>query len=248
MAGDGWYRPPPPGTRVTIVGRTGSGKSTALKALFAEQYPRVVVLDHLGTQWPMWERCEVVYTYAEALTRLRKWAPKETRWRLVCCFAQESEDVTRLFQLLAPDPRQGGGFPRAVGGVALLNDELSQVAHVSCGPLIRQAWSAGRHVGLTVLGASQRISQVARIVTASTEWLGVCQQHEPLDMEVVAQYLPPEGLAAVEALPPFGLVLYNTGTGRGMILHSTGPGKYQVAAQLGGADAPKLRGSKKKPA
>lgn len=232
MARD-WYAAPPPSTRVTIVGRTGSGKSTALLALFAERYPRVVVLDHLGTQWPRWEGVRVVYRFAEAVAWLRTTAARAKRWRLVCCFPQESDDVTALFQLMAPDPRLGGGFPRAVQGVALLNDELSQVAGPSCAPVIRAAWSQGRHVGLTVLGASQRISQVARIVTASTEWLGVCQQHEPLDMEVVAAYLPAQGMAAVAQLPPFGLVLYNTATGKGLILHATGPGRYVQAGTLG---------------
>lgn len=244
--GRDWYTAPPPSTRVTIVGRTGSGKSTALLALFAERYPRVVVLDFLGTQWPAWDGAHVVYRMADARAWLAREAPRGRRWRLVCCFPQDSDDVTALFQLLAPDPRTGGGFPKAVGGVALLNDELSQVAGASCPPIVRGAWSQGRHVGLTVLGASQRISQVARIVTASTEWLGVCQQHEPLDMDVVAAYLPEEGLRAVEALPPFGLVLYNTMQGRGLILHSTAPGQYVHAGELG-APPPRATRPRTKP-
>lgn len=244
LAGEEWYSLPPPSTRVTIVGRTGSGKSTALKVLFAEQYPRVVVLDHLGTQWPRWQGAQVVYHYAEAVTLFRKLAARP-RWRVVCCFAQDSEDVAQLFTLLAPDPRLGGGFPRAVRGVALLNDELAQVVPTSSAPIIRAAWSQGRHVGLSVLGASQRISQVARIVTASTEWLGVCQQHEPLDMEVVASYLSADAMQAVEGLPPFGLVLWNTTTGRGCILHSLGPGQYRRAGELGPPSAPETKPSRK---
>lgn len=245
--GSDWHTAPPPSTRVTIVGRTGSGKSSALLTLFAERYPRVVVLDHLGTQWPAWKGAQVVYRFGDAVRWLRTTAPKARRWRLVCCFPQESEDVEQLFQLLAPDPRLGGGFPKALGGVALLSDELVKVAHTSCPAIVRDAWSNGRHVGLTILGATQRPSQVARIVTASTEWLGVCQQHEPLDMEVVAAYLSPDAMREVEQLPRFGLVLYNTSTGRGMVLHSPAKGQYVQVRELGAPESPRKPRPKTKP-
>lgn len=231
---DEWHAEPPPNTRVIIVGRTGTGKSAALKTLFAERYPRVLVLDFNGTQWPRWKGARVVYSYPELVGRLRQLAQTRTRaYRVVCCFAQGSDDVTALFQLLTPDPRLDGGFPRASGGVTLLCDELSKVAGTGAPDAVVNAWSGGRHVGLTILGAAQRVSQVQRIVTASSEWIGVCQSHEPLDADILAQYLPPDAMGEVAKLPPFGLVLWNVAQGGGMVLHSPGKGVYRLARSLG---------------
>lgn len=230
---DGWHADPPSSNRVAIVGMTGSGKSSALKELFAEQYPRVIVLDHLGTQWPKWDGATVVYSYPDAMAFLRRVAPRSKRWRLVCCFPEGSDDVLSLFELLSPDPRKGTGFPGAVHGVALVMDELSKVAPHGCDPAILSAWSNGRHVGLTILGAAQRPSQVARIVTASTDWLGVCRMHEPADLAIVQEYSTAQVLDEVRRLPNFGLVLYNTLEGTGKVIHSPGRGRYKVVRELG---------------
>lgn len=222
---------------------TGTGKSAALKELLAERMPRVIVLDHLGTQWPRWHGATVVYSYPEAVQWLRQVAPLKRRWRLVCCFGPGSEDVRQLFVLLAPDPAKRVSFVRAVHGAALLIDELVKVVPHGADPVIQAAWSNGRHGGLTILGAAQRPSQVARIVTASSDWIGVCRMHEPADLAVIQDFTSPAVLTELARLPRFGLILWNTLEGRGRVIHSPRKGIYRIARELdpGRAMAPRGR-------
>lgn len=227
----GWYDEPPASSRFAFFGMTNTGKSAALKELLAERYPRVIVLDHLGTQWPKWDGARVVYSFPEAVVFLRQVAPLKSRWRLVCAFPQGSEDVAQLFALLAPDPRKKG-FARAVGGVTLLMDELVKVVPNGAPPIVQAGWSNGRHSGLTILGAAQRPSQVARIVTASSDYIGVFRMHEPTDLAVIQEFTSPVVMAELAKLPQYGLILWNTLDGKGRVIHSPRLGVYKVVREL----------------
>jgi hypothetical protein len=203
---------PPPSTRVLATGATESGKSSALRALFAVRYPRVLVLDFLGTEWPQWEHAQVVENFAQLRALLGQLAARPA-WRIVCNFDEGSADVAQLVALLGPKPK-GIPFPRAAGGMTFLCDEVDLLYPLNANePGTRSLWARGRHAGLTILAATQRLPQVHRVVSAQSQWLVICRQHEPSDLEAIARRVPPSVLEEVWKLEPFGAVIYRTDRG-----------------------------------
>jgi hypothetical protein len=215
---------PPASSRVFACGVTGSGKTSALRRLWLERSPRALILDATG-EWLSDKGARLAHDWSELLAELRR-AANRARWRIVA--PAEQLDPAQVIELLLARGGAGVPYPRAVGGMALLVDELSAFAHNSCSHRVTAGWTRGRHAGLTILGASQFPAQVARAVTSQSEWWLVYSMHEPGDVAYLARALPPAVMQAHGALEQYHAVLWSTVRRAGWLLSPD----YKLIRQL----------------
>lgn len=193
----------PPTERVIACGVTESGKDYLLKRLFLNRCPRSLVLDMVGeftTERPPGGRLYFARSLEELRAQLKRAAREGPRWRVVAAIGPEqARDVARL--LVPPVlERDGGAFPLYVGGMALQCSELDLFAPTNAHADVAGLWRRGRHVGLSVFGASQRPHGIARIVTAMSGWVLVTKTQEPADLKYLSDFLPSSAMREVEAL------------------------------------------------
>lgn len=200
---------PPPSQRAVISGATGSGKTTLLRDGFALRLARACVLDFVGFEWPSWPEAVTVDT-CDALRRELRRLAHRPRWRLVVV----TEPRTELFELLVLQLftiRPGRPhYVAGVGGLTFICDEVDRL----CGPReeredIRGAWQRGRHVGMSILAAGQRLPLINVTVRAQSEIFGVCRQDEPRDVETIAGYVPSHVLQVMAGLPDYESVVWD---------------------------------------
>ncbi len=201
----------PPSLRAFVSGTTGSGKSTLLRNLFVARYPRSIILAHT----PDWGEPDAL-SLGQLAGRLRKVAGRDL-WRIVVAL-DEPEEISELAELLAPRSLARRSLALAFGGVALVVDELAEIAGRAADSHITGLWRRGRHAGLTIFGGTQRPADVARIVTAMSQWLAVCATHEPADLAYFRGILPPPAMQAIDQLPPYGALLWETATRSGSVI------------------------------
>ena len=228
---------PPPSARVLVTGSTGSGKTSVLRALFLPRFPRVIVLDFLGTEWQHYIRPEMTATTVGQLLTLLRRVRRESRWTILCQWPEDSPATAWLVNFLQPVAGRPS-FVAAVGGICLYNDEIDLLAPAgSATPEVKTLWSRGRHVGLSILAASQRLPHIHRVVSAQSQFLGICQQHEPRDLDAVARYIPPGILGEATGLAPFDCLIWEPGAQRGQIVRPAPggdySGRYHVVRKLG---------------
>lgn len=205
----------PASERIFACGSTGSGKTQFLRDVFLPRHPRALILDATG-EWEREKGVRVAYGFPELLAELRR-AAGARRWRIVASL--DDADVPKLAALLCPTTSaKNGSLALALGGVALLSDELATVAGHDAPAEVRALWRMGRHVGLSILGATQRPAECARVCTAMARWLVVCALHEPNDVKYLAKQLPRAAIGALGELPQYGAILWDNISRRGWLL------------------------------
>lgn len=194
--------------RAVAVGATGTGKSTLLRELFVARAPRVVALDVTG-EWERGGAPHVARSLDGLLNALEHFASKRARRWLIAAQLGAGE-VEELAPLLVPESGSAKGLAAIFGGLALAVDEVDTFAPQSAPPEIRNLWQRGRHAGLSIFAATQRPSACHRIVTSQSQFVAVCQLHEPRDVAYARSILPPDAYAAALALPRFHAVMLDT--------------------------------------
>lgn len=194
---------PVPSTRILVTGATGSGKSTLLRDWLLPAVPRALILDSLGECWE-WPDVAAVPTVAQAADLLIAGHPRVV-------LSATADELARLPALLAPDTPTAPNLPRAVGGLALVHNEVDQIApNGRTLPAWANLWHRGRHVGLSILAATRRAATVDRLVSSQSDVLVSCAQQEPRDLNYLADAMPPAVMAPIPSLPPLEAVVYFT--------------------------------------
>jgi hypothetical protein len=198
---------------------TESGKDYLLRRLFLDRYPRALILDPLG-EWPRdrgdW-RTYRVQAAGELRPTLARAVRDGSRWRVYAALGGDAGP--ELARILVPEVLGvGSAFPLHVGGMALYSPELDQLAPTSAPPEVVGLWRRGRHVGLSIFGASQRPHGIGRIVTAMSGWLVITKTIEPRDLAYLRGFIPAPAHAEVVALPWRWAVLVDTRGGRWWVL------------------------------
>lgn len=174
------------GEHLTVIGPTGTGKTTLLRACLVKRYEargRVVVLatkpkDAVLSQWAK----------DDGLTVARQWPPAAPWWR------SEPEDVRwpgvapvpwdrRVMlwpHLRHPDdvPAMAATHRRALGEIftqgatCVVAEELWYlVDRLGLGELLKEHWSQGRSLGLTLAGGTQRPVDIPLLAYSSATHL-----------------------------------------------------------------------------
>lgn len=208
--------------RVFVSGATGTGKSHFLRNVLLPRERRAIVLDYTADFYA--HRAElggevvVVESWSDVQKAARRLAHVD-RWRMLAML--DSTDSARLASALLPDRlHTGASLSRALGGVALVCDELNQFAAHSAPPAVLNLWRRGRHVGLTILGASQAPAEVAPVVRGMSRYLVLFAQHEPNALAYFARVMPEHVLARLQDAERFGCLVYDAERREGFLLDS----------------------------
>jgi DNA helicase HerA-like ATPase len=210
--------------RVFAVGDTGTGKSYFLSRQILPKYPRVIVLDVTGEMWQ--QRADVpggavvqVETALEVAQAVGRLARNGTRtWRVYAPLS--APEVVRLCSALVPERiATAPSLARAVGGLALYCDELELLAPHAAPPIIAGLWNRGRHVGLSVIGATQYPTSVKPLVRGASRLFVVGQLGDPNAVDYLRHAgFPPLVMQWIERLEFQHLVLFDKRRRRGWLL------------------------------
>lgn len=178
---------PLPHEIVTVVGRTGSGKTKLIAEVIGPRHERRITLDMVGECATLYPRAVTVTRLRDLVTALRALHDAHAHtWHLVASLTPD--EIADLLQLLAP--AHGGpelSLSAAWGGIALEVFELDLIAPVTRAgkrlpAAVMNAYARGRHYGLSILGATQRPHQVDRMATAQSSCVVTFGMHEPHDL------------------------------------------------------------------
>lgn len=201
----------PSSARVFVAGATGTGKSHFLRNVLLPKQPRAIVLDYTADFYAHRRELGANVVVAESLQDVRAHVRKlagASSWRVLAMLdAAESAQLGRL--LLPERLHSGASLSRALGGVALVCDELNQFAPHNAPADILNLWRRGRHVGLTILGATQAPADVAPVVRGMSRYLVLFQTHEPNALAYFARVMPPAALEALQRCEKFGCICYD---------------------------------------
>ena len=158
---------------IAIVGRKGSGKSTALRRLM-EPLPRIVLWDPLGEhKW-----CPNPIQSTERLRKFFRWARGQEK--LGARFVAHS-NLAEAFD----------GFANVVYQTGWLVVGVEEVPMISAPNWLPDGFDRlvrlGRHRGIDLVWTAQRMSEVARRLTSATDRFLLFRHTEPRDIEAIAQ-------------------------------------------------------------
>ncbi len=211
----------PDSLRVMACGVTESGKDYLLRRLFLDKAPRALILDPLGEHVMtrrLGSRNYEATTLEDLRAVLKRAAREGQQWRIICHIDPTTQGAALARMLLPAVLRERGAYPETVGGMALYCGELSMFAPTSAAPEIAALWTRGRHVGLSIFGATQRPHGVAVVVRSMSRFLVVCRTHEPRDLSYLGAALGSVALEQVEALPWRWSLLYDLRSGDWFVL------------------------------
>lgn len=204
---------PPPSVRAFVAGSTGTGKSYHLRNVLLANHRKAIVLDFTGdfahNRRELKGHVEIAETLDDLKPILRRMAERRDVWRVLAMLNQG--ECIALARALVPERiYSGASVAKALGGCALVCDELAQFAPHSADPAIRALWQRGRHVGLTILGASQAPTDVHPNVRGMSRYLVMFHLHEPNAVEYFARVVPPEGIAIATNLGKHECLVWDT--------------------------------------
>lgn len=179
---------PPPSGRVTVLAATGAGKSVHLRNYWWPRARRLLVCDHIGEYSA--QLGAVGFDQTLALLREHAHLPN---WRLFAGLVPE--EIEELSRVLLPFPDLQQSPALKLGGMAISIDEVDRVIGFGAGAGMRDLWRRGRHVGLTVFGASQRPANVSKEITSMSEAIVMLHVHEPSDVDYMRDLMGRERLA-----------------------------------------------------
>lgn len=212
----------PASDRVLAVGDTGTGKSYFLSRQILPRYARVIVLDVTGEMWlkraELGGRAVQVETAAEVVRAVQALAPVRTPWRIYTALT-EAETI-KLCEVLVPERiATAPSLSRAVGGLAVYCDELEVLAAHNAPPIVGGLWNRGRHVSLTIIGATQYPASVKPLVRGASRLFIVGQLSDPNAVDYLRRAGFPEIVMQwVESLEFQRLVLFDKRVRRGWLL------------------------------
>ncbi len=212
--------------RAFATGSTLSGKTFRLRTLFAERVPRSLVLDSIGNprDWMSWAGAEVVDSL-DGVSQALSLNASRTRWRIVWLTELDDPAVDKVLDLLVPSSPLGFSYSDAIGGMALICDEIAELMPNKSGDLTRtrgEKWRKGRHKQLSIFAGTQRIPDVHRTVTSQSRYFICCPQNEPRDLDTLGRRLPGHVLTVARQLKPRHCVLWDADLMRGGLLDPEG--------------------------
>ncbi len=130
---------------------------------------------------------------AETMDDVRRLLPRLAKypsWRLIT-FVNKLESIELARTFLPERLHTGASLSRALGGCALVCDELNQLAAHNADESVLNLWRRSRHVGLSILGGSQAPTEVHPVVRGMSRFLVLFHLHEPNALAYFARVIPP---------------------------------------------------------
>jgi hypothetical protein len=212
-----------PTQRIFIAGASGSGKTTGAWRWYLSRMNRRIVIDQLG-EWTEFADA-TVHTLPEFVQVVREYHHKP-KWTIT--YSAGDDRFYDLVRWLVPTPDVSTSPVLALGGAAMLVDEVDLVAgQHNASPEIRTFYRRSRHVGLTILSATQRPANVSREVSAQSTHIMAYRLTEPRDRDYMADVMRWDSLALDRWLywtgrHPHGAAWKEVATGRVLWLPESG--------------------------
>ena len=200
---------PAPREITVVVGKSGSGKTQLIAKHIGPRHPRRITFDATGETRELYPAAAHVFGAVEAAQVLALWLSRRLRhWHL--CIGGTAADAARVVSALCPlyDGKRYA-LSSAFGGVAVECFELDAFAPNNgfagdgAGAAWRTAFLRGRHVGLSLLVATQYPALVDRAATSQAGRVITFALHEPRQLDYMRQLGGPRLAEAVKVLPPY---------------------------------------------
>jgi len=146
--------------------------------------PRRIILDQTG-EWEEYSDI-VTDTLPEFAAALREYHHKR-KWTISYTLSDDRFDD--LARWLVPQPDISTSPIIALGGAAVLVDEADLTAHKAMSKPVKSFYRRSRHVGLTIISATQRPGNVSREVTAQSTHILAYYLSEPRDRDYIADFM-----------------------------------------------------------
>lgn len=202
-----------------VVGRTGSGKTQLISKVLAPRHPRRITIDSVGEGVLLYPEAAVASGLPEVMAVLAQWAEDDvSEWHMIAILSPSETAV--LMRTLVPVYQPGVVSMAAdMGGVCVECSEVDVYLPVSgAGADVTAAWTTalarGRHVGLSVIAATQRPHQVARIMSSQASRVVAFATHEPRDLRFLRDLAGKQFAAIAQGgLRPYESVHYFANVG-----------------------------------
>jgi hypothetical protein len=171
--------------RIFIVGISGSGKTTGAYTWYLSKAPRVLIVDQVG-EWTgrVYETANTLPEVYAAIVKARK----EGQWRI--SYTNMDNRLHDLIRWLLPLPDVQKSPVLAMNGMVLMLDEVDLIAPTGGAPeVIRNLYRRSRHVGLSIVSATQRPANVLREVSAQSTQVLAYRLTEPRDRDYLADLM-----------------------------------------------------------
>jgi hypothetical protein len=189
------------------VGRTGSGKTMWMWRRWLARAPRALIIDQTGEWKKLEPHARFAHGLADTLRALRE-VSSRSHWRVVAYLG--TAELYRLIDVLIPVPNISASPVVALGGFTLYLDEVDLVVPINAPESARSINRRSRHARLSVLSATQRISNVSKEITSMCDFIGIMAIHEPACMDYLESLMGRDNLsrATTWAQSPYHVALW----------------------------------------
>lgn len=183
---------PPRHEIILSVGRTGSGKTRILSRVYGPRHKKRITIDAVGEGAKLYPNAVEGFGIADCLRLIAAWAEDDVEeWHLIAVLSPE--ETAELMRALVPVYAPGiVSLAADLGGVCVECFEIDAYLPVSgANAGIVTAWTTafarGRHAGCSILAATQRPHQCARIVSSQASRIIAFATHEPRDLKFLKE-------------------------------------------------------------
>lgn len=186
---------------VTVLGRTGYGKTFLIRERLLQHYKRLIIFDTMNDFKPEPPTTVIdVLTVANFEATINSLMDYETEDFTIRIAAKQLAVYCDILDIIVNNEFKG---------VTLILDEIDKFANPSS---IEQSlynlYNVGRHFEINIIAASRRPNQVHRIITSQSHLLVLFHTNEPRDLAYLREYANKEIANRVKELKRYEYIIY----------------------------------------
>jgi len=206
------------GEHVTVIGPTGTGKTTVMRALLPKRYEAGGAVCVVGTKTR--DKTLAKWCHDDGLTRVKSWPPTWPGWWWQRPPGDEWKQRVMLWPKLhnvediaamGPTVRDAMGAMFTAGNWCIVADELWYFCEeMGLSHELKTFWSQGRSAGLSVVGGTQRPADIPLLAYDSATHLFFFNDSDDNNLKRVGGLggLPSRQTREIVKALPFHDVLY----------------------------------------
>jgi energy-coupling factor transporter ATP-binding protein EcfA2 len=206
------------GEHVTVIGPTGTGKTTVMRAILPKRFEAGGSVCVVGTKTR--DATLKAWAHEDELTRVKSWPPTWPGWWWNRPAGDEWKQRVMLWPKLhtvediaamGPTVHRAMGEMFVAGNWCVVADEMWYwCEEMGLAHDLKTWWSQGRSAGLTVVGSTQRPTNIPLLAYSSATHLFFFNDNDEEDLKRISGLggLPSAKIRGMVAALPFHDVLY----------------------------------------